>query len=143
MKKKKRILVVRPDRIGDVVLSTPLPREIKKTYPDSFVAVFIRKYTRDIYINNPYVDEILLTDDYDNGSLKTFWKKVNEIRSYGFTHSLALLPTQRLNYLLFFSGIPYRVGVGHRLYQFLTFTHYVSRKKYIPLRHEADYCMDL
>jgi len=143
VKKKKRILVVRPDRIGDVVLSTPLPREIKKTYPDSFVAVFIRKYTRDIYINNPYVDEILLTDDYDNGSLKTFWKKVNEIRSYGFTHSLALLPTQRLNYLLFFSGIPYRVGVGHRLYQFLTFTHYVSRKKYIPLRHEADYCMDL
>jgi heptosyltransferase-2 len=68
---------------------------------------------------------------------------VKEIRSYRFTHSLTLLPTERLNYLLFFAGIPYRIGVGHKFYQAITFTHYVSRRKYIPLRHEADYCMDL
>lgn len=143
MKRNKRILIVRPDRIGDVVLSTPLPREIKKTYPNSFIAVMLRNYTKDIYQNNPYVDEIILIDDYDDGSIETFWKKVNEIKKYKFTHSLTLLPTERLNYLLFFAGIPYRVGVGHKLYQFLTFTRYVSRNKYIPLRHEADYCMDL
>lgn len=143
MTKQKRILIVRPDRIGDVVLSTPLPREIKKTYPDSFVALLLRKYTADIYVNNPYVDKIILIDDYDDGSLKSFFRKVKEIRSYRFTHSLTLLPTERLNYLLFFAGIPYRVGVGHKFYQFITFTKYVSRNKYIPLRHEADYCMDL
>lgn len=143
LKKQKRILIVRPDRIGDVVLSTPLPREIKKTYPDSFVAVMLRKYTIDIYENNPFVDKIILVDDYEDGSIESFWKKVKEISSYKFTHSLTLLPTERLNYLLFFAGIPYRVGVGHKLYQFITFTKYVSRNKYIPLRHEADYCMDL
>lgn len=143
MSKQKRILIVRPDRIGDVVLSTPLSREIKKTFPESFVAVLVRKYTQDIYVNNPNVDKILLIDDYDDGSLKSFFKKANEIRSYGFTHSLTLLPTERLNYLLFFSFIPYRVGVSHKFYQFITFTHYVSRRKYNPLRHEADYCMDL
>jgi heptosyltransferase-2 len=54
-----------------------------------------------------------------------------------------LLPQERLNYILFFAGIKYRVGVGHKLYQFLTFTHFVDRKKYIPLRHEADYCLDM
>lgn len=143
MKKQKRILIVRPDRIGDVVLSTPLPREIKKTYPDSFVALLLRKYTADIYVNNPYVDKIILIDDYDDGSLKSFFRKVKKIRNFRFTHSLTLLPTERLNYLLFFAGIPYRVGVGHKFYQFITFTKYVSRNKYIPLRHEADYCMDL
>lgn len=143
MSKQKRILIVRPDRIGDVVLSTPLPHEIKKTFPDSFVAVLVRKYTQDIYSNNPYVDKILLIDDYDDGSLKSFFRKAREIRGYGFTHSLTLLPTERLNYLMFFSAIPYRVGVSHKFYQFITFTHYVSRRKYIPLRHEADYCMDL
>lgn len=136
----KRILIVRPDRIGDVILSTPLPREIKKSFPDSFVAVLVRKYTQDIYLNNPNVDQIILIDDDSNDS---FLKKVGEIRNYRFTHSLTLLPTERLNYMLFFAGIPYRVGVGHKLYQFLTFTRYVDRKKYIPLRHEADYCMDL
>ncbi len=143
MEKQKRILIVRPDRIGDVVLSTPLPREIKKHFPDSFVAVLLRKYTRDIYENNPNVDKIILLDDKPDNSFESFWKKTNEVRQYRFTHSLTLLPTERLNYLLFFAGIPYRVGVGHKLYQALTFTRYVSRNKYIPLRHESDYCMDL
>lgn len=140
MTKQKRILIVRPDRIGDVVLSTPIPREIKKTYPDSFVAVLLHKYTQDIYFNNPYVDKIILINDDPQ---KSFWQKVKEIRKYKFTHSLLLLPTERLNYLLFFAGIPHRIGVGHKFYQFITFTRYADRKKYIPLRHEADYCMDL
>jgi len=140
MAKQKKILIVRPDRIGDVVLSTPIPREIKKTYPGSFVAVLLRKYTQDIYVNNPYVDKIILIDDEVS---KSFWEKVTEIRKYKFTHSLLLLPREQLNYLLFFAGIPYRIGVGHKFYQFITFTRYADRKKYIPLRHEADYCMDL
>ncbi|MFA5804353.1 MAG: glycosyltransferase family 9 protein [Melioribacteraceae bacterium] len=140
MTKQKRILIVRPDRIGDVVLSTSIPRELKKTYPDSFVAVLLRKYTQDVYLNNPYVDKIILIDD-DQG--KSSWEKVKEIKKNKFTHSLLLLPTERLNYLLFFAGIPHRIGVGHKFYQFITFTRYVDRKKYIPLRHEADYCMDL
>jgi heptosyltransferase III len=141
MSKKRRILIVRPDRIGDVVLSTPLPREIKKVYPDSFVALLLRKYTKDIYLNNPHVDKIILIDDED--SPESFFEKVREIKDYKFTHSLTLLPTEKLNYILFFAGIPFRVGVGHKFYQFITFTRYVDRKKYIPLRHEADYCMDL
>ncbi|MEK6553120.1 MAG: glycosyltransferase family 9 protein [Bacteroidota bacterium] len=143
MTKQKRILIVRPDRIGDVVLSTPIPRELKKTYPDCFVAVLLRKYTQDIYFNNPYVDKIILIDDNEDDSFKSFFRKIKEIRKYKFTHSLLLLPTERLNYLLFFAGIPHRIGVGHKFYQFITFTRYVDRKKYIQLRHEADYCMDL
>ncbi len=54
-----------------------------------------------------------------------------------------LLPNERLNWILFFAGIPNRIGVGHKLYQFLSFSKYVDRKKYIPLRHEADYCLDM
>jgi len=140
--KQKRILIVRPDRIGDVVLSTPIPREIKKTFPDAFVAVYLRNYTKDIYLNNPFVDEII-TNDFDDKSFWSFLNNAKELRKYKFTHALMLLPTEYMNYLLFFAGIPFRVGVGHKLYQFLTFTKYVDRKKYIPLRHEADYCMDL
>lgn len=143
MKKKKRILIVRPDRIGDVVLSTPIPREIKKNYPDSFIAVMVRRYTRDIYLNNPYVDRILIIDDLPEEGWKSFWTKCRELRKFKFSHSLLLLPTARINYLLFCAGIKFRVGVGHRLFQTITFTRSVHRNKYIPLRHEADYCMDL
>lgn len=145
MKRKKqlRILVSRIDRIGDVVLSTPIPREIKKTNPNSYVAVMVKKYTKDIYLNNPYVDEIILFDGEYDGKPKTFWQLVKEIRRHKFTHAFMLLPDERLNWILFFGGIPNRIGVGHKLYQLLSFSKYVDRKKYIPLRHEADYCLDM
>lgn len=140
--KQLRFLIARIDRIGDVVLSTPLPREIKRVYPDSFVAVLVREYTKDIYLNNPFVDEIIIYNDSDK-SLESFIKQVQIIRSYKFTHAFMLLPDERLNYILFLAGIPYRVGVGHKIYQMLTFTKFVDRKKYNPLRHEADYALDM
>jgi heptosyltransferase-2 len=58
--KQKRILIVRSDRVGDVVLSTPIPRELKKVFPDCFTAVLLREYTKDIYLNNPNVNQILV-----------------------------------------------------------------------------------
>jgi heptosyltransferase-2 len=141
--KQLRILVARIDRIGDVVLSTSIPREIKKAHPNSFVSVLVRKYTRDIYINNPHVNETILFDGEDDKNANSFWQLVGEIRKHKFTHAFMLLPNERLNWILFFSGIPHRIGVGHKLYQFLSFSKYVDRKKYIPLRHEADYCLDM
>ncbi|HET54401.1 MAG TPA: lipopolysaccharide heptosyltransferase family protein [Ignavibacteria bacterium] len=141
--KQKRILISRPDRVGDVVLSTPIPRELKKTFPNSFVAVLVRSYTKDIFLNNPFVDEVIIADEFLSGSKKNFLKWVREIRKFKFTHALMLLPNERINYLLFFAGIKTRVGVGHKLFQLITCVKSVSRNKYIPLRHEADYCMDL
>ncbi|GBD90066.1 ADP-heptose:LPS heptosyltransferase II [bacterium BMS3Abin04] len=141
--KQKRILIVRPDRIGDVVLSTPLPREIKKQFPDSFIAVLVKKYTEAIYQHNPYVNKILLVDDFPVESKNYFWSKVKEIRSYKFTHALMLLPDEKINYILFFAGIRKRIGVGYKFFQFITGAKGISRQKYIPLRHEADYSMDL
>ena len=55
-----RLLITRIDRIGDVILSTPIPREVKRKYPNSFIAVLVQDYTKDIYLNNPYVDEIIV-----------------------------------------------------------------------------------
>ena len=140
--KQLKFLIARIDRIGDVVLSTPLPREIKKKYPNSYISILVKNYTKDIYLNNPFVDSII-TFDNENSTEKSFWSLVKEIRSLHFTHAFMLLPQEKLNYVLFASGIPYRVGVGHRLFQFLTFTKYINRKKYNPLRHESEYCLDM
>ena len=142
-KKKFRILIARIDRIGDVVLSTPIPREIKRVHPDSFISVLVRSYTKDIYLNNPHVDEIILYDGDNLNNPKSFGHLVKEIRSFKLTQAFMLLPNERLNWILFFSGIPNRIGVGHKLYQILSFSKFVDRKKYIPLRHEADYCLDM
>ncbi len=139
--KQKRILIIRPDRIGDVVLSTPIPRELKNAYPDCYIGVLLREYTKDIYVNNPNVDKILI--DAGKKDLSYKFQLIKEIRSHNFTHAFMLLPTERMNWILFFAGIRYRIGVGHKFYQFITNTKSVYRRKYIPLRHEADYCMDM
>jgi heptosyltransferase-2 len=138
-KKQKRILVVRTDRVGDTTYITPAIRELRKTFPDAFIATLTQPHTSKIFFNNPNIN-LILTDDLKE---ENFWKVVKEIRKYKFTHALMMFPTERAAYQLFFAGIPYRVGVGHILYEVITFMKSVSRNNYNPLRHEADYCMDL
>lgn len=137
--KQKRILIVRTDRVGDTTYITPAIRELRRTFPNAFIATLTQPHTSAIFINNPHLDAIL-TDDLKK---ENFWKTLKEIRKYKFTHALLMYPTERAAYQLFFAGIPYRVGVGHILYEVITFMRSVSRNNYNPLRHEADYCMDL
>lgn len=142
--KQKRILVIRPDRVGDVVLATPLLRELRKTFPDSFIAVMVRPYTKDILLNNPNINEIIIDDfEKEHKGWKGFWKQVLKLRKYKFNIALHLLPTQRHAWMTFFAGIKTRINVGIKFYGVLTFMKYVSRNKYIPIRHEADYSLDL
>ena len=135
----KRILIIRTDRVGDVVMITPMIREIRKTFPDSFIATLTNQNSNDVLINNPHLD-LILTDDLKKNS---FWKVVKQLRENKFTDGLLIMPTERAAYQMFFAGIKNRIGVGKKLYEVITFMKSVSRNKYIPLRHESDYCMDL
>lgn len=139
MAKQKRILVVRTDRVGDTVMVTPVVRELKKAFPDSYIATLTQPKISDIFINNPYVDKII-TDDLRKESFREVVKKIREEK---FTHGLIVFPTERAAYQLFLGGVKKRYMTGFRLYSALTFTRGVSREKYINLKHEADYCMDL
>ncbi|MGA7720309.1 MAG: glycosyltransferase family 9 protein [Ignavibacteriaceae bacterium] len=135
----KRILLVRTDRVGDVVFITPMIRELRRTFPDAFIATLTQPHTKNILLENPYLD-LTITDDLEKD---TFWDVVQELRKYKFTDGLMMLPTQRAAFQMLWAGIKNRIGVGHKLYEAITFTKSVSRNNYTPLRHEADYCMDL
>jgi len=142
--RKRRILVVRTDRVGDVVLATPLIRALRRTFPSAYIAAMVRPYTRAVLENNPHLDDILLDDpDGEHAGRRGFWRQVLAVRRHRFDTALLLLPTRRLAWILFMAGIRRRVSVGLILYEVLTFMETVSRKGYKPLRHEADYCLDL
>ena len=134
----RRILVVRTDRVGDVVMVTPVIRELRKAFPDAYIATLTQPHTANILLNNPHLNRII-TDDL---SKETFWKIVKELRKEKFTHGLLLLPTERAAWQMFWGGIKTRVGVGHKIYEVLTAMRSVDRHDYIPLKHEADFCMD-
>lgn len=136
---KKRILIIRTDRVGDVVMITPMIRELRRTYPDSFITTLTNPNSAEVLLNNPHLDEIL-TDD---GSTQDFGKVIRVIRSMKFTDGLLVMPTERAAYQMFFGRVKNRIGVGRKPYSLITLMKSVSRTRYIPLRHEADYCMDL
>lgn len=135
----KRILIARTDRVGDVVMITPMIREIKKTFPGSFVAALVTEYTSDILLNNPHLDAVII----DDLKKESFWKVAKEIRKHKFTDGLLTWPMKRAAYQMFLGGVKNRIGVGRKLYEVITFMKSVSRNDYNPIRHEADYCMDL
>lgn len=140
----QRILVVRTDRIGDVVLATPLIRALRKTFPHAYIAAMVNPYARDVLLHNPHLDEIIVDDpELEHQGFKGFWDQVMNLRRRRFDTGLLLLPTERMAWMLLAAGIRTRVSVGLKLYQVLTFMKTVSRHKYNPLRHEADYCLDL
>jgi len=62
----KRILIVRMDKIGDLVLSTPVIKAVRDAYPDSHIAVLVRPYAREIVEGNPYIDEVITYDKTKN-----------------------------------------------------------------------------
>ncbi len=52
-------LVLRLDSLGDVVLTTPLFRELKRAFPGSFCTVVVQAAFRPLLVTNPYIDEII------------------------------------------------------------------------------------
>ncbi len=143
-RRQRRILVVRPDRIGDVALATPVIRALRRHFPDAHLAALVRPATEPVLRHNPHLNEILVDDMHGaHAGRAGFRDRLRMLRAQRFDTALMLLPTERHAWMTFLAGIRTRIGVGTKLYQVLTFTRTVSRNKYVPLRHEADYCMDL
>lgn len=59
--KKDKILFLRHDgKIGDMIISTMMYREIKKNNPNIVIGVITRESTLDLIKNNPYIDNIYI-----------------------------------------------------------------------------------
>ena len=108
----RRILIVRTDRVGDVVMITPMLRELRKAFPDAFIATLTQPNTSEILLNNPNINKIVI----DDLKKENFRKVVRELRNYKFTDGLMVLPTERAAYQMFLAGIGNRIGVGRKLY---------------------------
>lgn len=57
--KTKNVLFLRYDRIGDMVITTPVFRELKLAYPHIKITVLASTANQDVLTNNPYIDNIV------------------------------------------------------------------------------------
>jgi ADP-heptose:LPS heptosyltransferase len=62
IKQTKNVLFLRYDRIGDMVISTPVFRELKTVIPNIKILVLASKKNKNVLKDNPYVDEIIINN---------------------------------------------------------------------------------
>lgn len=140
MREFRRILVVRTDRIGDVILTLPMLEVLRKCFPHAHIAMLIRRYTKELVDENKNIDEMLF---YDNGNaLHPFYQMVSALRRGKFDVAIITYPRFRLAWVIWWAGIRLRVGTGYRWYSFL-FNKKVFVHRKVAERHEAEYNLDL
>jgi heptosyltransferase-3 len=140
MKLHQKILIVRTDRIGDVVLSIPLAEIVKKKYPDSKVTYFIRQYTRELLDGNSFIDDVIIANESDGKIL--FIENLNKIRSGNFDACIVVNPTLKITLIMFLAGIKNRIGTGYRWYSVL-FNNKVYEHRKFGDKHELEYNINL
>ncbi len=136
----KNLLIVRTDRIGDVVLSLPLAELIKKHHPDCRVTFLIRSYTKDIAENNPFVDEIVILKE-TNGKI-LINENVRQITEKKFDSAIIVYPTFQTSLIIYLSKIKFRIGTGYRWYSFL-FNEKVYQHRKFAEKHELEFNVGL
>jgi ADP-heptose:LPS heptosyltransferase len=72
-----KVLIIRFSSIGDIVLTTPIVRCLKKQRPDVEIHYLTKDSFRFLIENNPYIDQIHTLD----GSL---WKTIGELKKQKF-----------------------------------------------------------
>ncbi len=110
----ERILIVRTDRLGDVVLTLPVLSSLRRCFPRARLSVLLRRYTGAIVTGNPYVDEILWYDA--DGVPVPFTAMLSTLKEKRFDAAVLVRPDPRAAILLFLARIPVRIGTGYRYY---------------------------
>ena len=54
------ILVIKLRYIGDVILTTPLLRSVRESFPRSRITVLVRPGTESVLQNNPCIDNVVV-----------------------------------------------------------------------------------
>ena len=143
MEDYKNILVVRTDRIGDVVLTNPAIEVLKKAYPKAKVSLLVSPSTQVLVEDDPHLDELIVDDRKKvHKGLGGFIQLALGLRSRKFDLAIIYHTKRRTNLLCFLAGIPMRVGYKNNKFGFLlTQPLFDDRNK--GRKHETQYCLDV
>jgi len=112
-KEKKRILVIQLAKIGDLVCTTPVFREIKRVYPEAHLTLLVSAGTRDIVKNNPRIDDLVSLNDYRG--VQGRFRLIQKIKEEDYDWVLNLSSMNMfINALGFWAQIPNRVISTHK-----------------------------
>jgi len=142
----KKILIIRLDLLGDVVLSSPAIRALRDAYPNAHIAMLVLPYTAQIVRLFPEVDEVYT---FDINQLRPSGDMLN-LAHYGeLYHLLRRLRRERFDLCVslyglwaslfsYGSGAHFRVGYRGESYPFMH-NIAIGGRRYCERKHEVEW----
>ena len=118
--RKIRILIIHTAFIGDIVLSTPLIKKLRDTYPKAEITYLTTPIGASILRNNPYLTHIIEYDKRgEHRGIKGFWAITKKIKMESY--NLVITPHRylRSSFMSFLTGAPVRRGYDNAAASFL------------------------
>src|ERR1700690_3176307 len=111
----KNILVIKLRHIGDVLLTVPVFRALRETFPGAKISALVNSGTEDVLAGNPLIDEIIVFDRKvkSASALKKLIKEfsfLRMVRVKGFDMTANLTSGDRAAKLSLVSGARYRIA---------------------------------
>jgi heptosyltransferase-2 len=116
----ERILIIEPWNIGDVVLTTPTLRELRRRYPSSKISILAKSHARDLLDRSGLVDEIIVADlpwtaainkyDVNASVISEIRSLVRELKKRRFDVTIDARMDIRSNLLAAMTGAEQRLG---------------------------------
>lgn len=139
---RKKILLARTDRLGDLVLTTPAIKAVREAYPDAYIAMIVRPYGRLLVKDNPYLDEVIVYDKFGlHRSAAATIRFGLDLRKARFDRAVIFHPTNRMHIIAYIANVPRRIGYDNKLSFLLT--DGIKNLKHEGKKHERDYTLDL
>jgi ADP-heptose:LPS heptosyltransferase len=136
LKSFSNILVIRTDRIGDVILTLPLIDILKQRFPDSNIDFLVSKRVSELVSDYPNINKV---HSIEKEGLTDILRICEEGK---YELAVVVRPLFLIALAVYLSGIKYRLGTGYRWYSFLfNLRHYQHRKD--SIKHELEYNVDL
>jgi lipopolysaccharide heptosyltransferase II len=140
--KIKKILIFRPDRIGDLILATPVFKALRENLPGSYIAVLVDEKNKDLIVNNPYINEIFTIRHKGVSGIFKNKGLIAKLQNKAFDLAVILYPALWCGLLAVCCKIPRRLGYNFHGNSFL-FT-LIPPEKYERLyKHEVWVNLDL
>ena len=102
-----KILIIKPQAIGDVLLSTPVIENMRHHFPDAEINFLTQSYCREVLEGNPYLNRVLT---YDIGHGDSSYCLIRNIHKQNYDLVLDLFGNPRTAIIVFNSDARYRVG---------------------------------
>ena len=139
----RNILIVRTDRIGDVILTTPAIKVLRQAYPSARISILIAPLTKELVAGNPDLDEIIVDDRRGvHRGIMGFWRLVLSLRRKKYDLAIVYHTKKRTNCLCWAAGIPRRAGYKNEKFGLLL-TDPIPDQRHWGRQHEAQYCLDV